>query len=86
MKFKGAGTQKVPNTTTGRGGGKQGLGGSPDAATTRPKNNRIPTAKSRRASPTNGGDKQPYDRGQTKEIAGELQNRLRARARGRMAV
>ena len=86
MKFKGRGTQKVPATPIGKGGGKQRQGGTPDAATTRAKSPPISNAKSRRPSPTNGGDKQPFDRNQTKQIAGELQNRLRARDKGRMAV
>jgi len=87
MKFKGKGTQKVPATTIGRGGGNQRQGGAPDAATPRKtKGPQISNKQSRRPSPTNGGDKAPFDRNQTKQIAGELQNRLRARDRGRMMV
>jgi len=79
--------QKVPSTPLGRGGGKQRSGGAPDAATPRKtKGPQIPNAKSRRPSPTNGGDKQPFDRNSVKQIAGELQNRLRARDKGRMTI
>ena len=91
--FNGGTPPKVPATPTARGGGAQKQS-TTDEVEPLPKNAKggkkkkgvaIPDKRARRPSPTNGGDDGALDRAmQEKQIAGELQDRLRTRDRVRV--